>query len=222
MQTLFPPEPRGSRSMVLATVLSEISSNMSAHTTTNSLRQQKREQRRQLSSSQQAKHAQQLAERLLRHSLFIDSQNIAAYLSNDGEIDTAPIIEQAWNLGKQIYLPVLSAHENSLLFAPFEKDSSVCRNQFGIDEPDCPPEYWLKAEHMDLILLPLVAFDEQGNRIGMGGGFYDRSLANIRQQDNPTQLIGLAHEIQKTDQLDVQSWDVSLDAIVTESDFYKA
>ena len=195
---------------------------MSPQIKPNLLRQQKREQRRQLSASQQAKHAEQLAEQLLGHSAFIDSQCIAAYLSNDGEIDPVHIVEQAWKLGKEIYLPVLSAHENSLLFAPFEKDNPMCRNQFGIDEPDCLPEHWLTAQHMDLILLPLVAFDEQGNRMGMGGGFYDRSLANIRQQEKPTQLIGLAHEIQKTDQLDVQSWDIPLHAIATENDFYKA
>ena len=195
---------------------------MSAQINPNALRQQKREQRRQLSASQQAKHAEQLTERLLDHIAFIDSQRIAAYLANDGEIDPAQIIEHAWNLGKQVYLPVLSAHENSLLFAPFEKDNPMCRNQFGINEPDCLPEHWLKAKHMDLILLPLVAFDEQGNRMGMGGGFYDRSLANIRQQANSTQLIGLAHEVQKTIQLDVQSWDIPLHAIATEDRFYQA
>lgn len=224
MQSLFPPEPAGSRSMVLATVLPETSSKlflMPAQIKPNLLRQQKRKQRRQLSASQQAKHAQQLAEQLLSHPAFIDSQCIAAYLSNDGEIDPVYIIKQAWKLGKQVYLPVLSAHENSLLFAPFEKNSSMCRNQFGIDEPDCLPEHWLKAEHMDLILLPLVAFDEQGNRMGMGGGFYDRSLANIRQQKKSTQLIGLAHEIQKVTQLEVQRWDIPLHAIATENDFYK-
>lgn len=195
---------------------------MSSHTTANTLRQQKRKQRRQLSPSEQATHAQQLAEQLIKHPVFIDSHCIAAYLSNDSEIDPIHIIEQAWKLGKQMYLPVLSAHENSLLFAPFNKDSVMCRNQFAIDEPDCLPEHWLKAEHMDLILLPLVAFDEQGNRIGMGGGFYDRSLANIREQEKSTQLIGLAHEIQKTPQLETQSWDVPLHAIATEINFYKA
>jgi len=209
---------------VLATVLPETSSTtflMSTQTKANLLRQKKREQRRQLNASKQAKHAQQLAERLLRHPTFIDSQHIAAYLSNDGEIDPVHIIEQAWKLGKQVYLPVLSAHENSLLFAPFEKGNPMCRNQFGIDEPDCLPEHWLTAQHMDLILLPLVAFDEQGNRMGMGGGFYDRSLADIRQQEKPTQLIGLAHEIQKTDSLDVQSWDVPLDAVATDTVLYE-
>ena len=195
---------------------------MPALNTPNALRQQKREQRRQLQPAQQAEHAERLAKRILSHRAFIDSQRIAAYLANDGEIDPVHIIEQAWNLGKQVYLPILSAHENSLLFAPYEKNSLMRRNQFGIDEPACPHEQWLKAEQMDLILLPLVAFDEQGNRMGMGCGFYDRSLAGIRQQANTTQLIGLAHEIQKTGQLDVQSWDVPLHAIATEDHLYQA
>ncbi|MCW8922583.1 MAG: 5-formyltetrahydrofolate cyclo-ligase [Gammaproteobacteria bacterium] len=195
---------------------------MSAHTDPNLLRQHKREQRRNLSDSQQRQHAEQLTERLLNQSTFVRSQRIAAYLANDGEINPAHIIEQAWNMGKQVYLPVLSAHENSLLFAPFEKNSPMRRNHFGIDEPDCPAENWLSAEQMDLILLPLVAFDELSNRMGMGGGFYDRSLAGIRQQENPACLIGLAHEIQKTTQLTMHSWDIPLDAIATEDNLYVA
>lgn len=190
-------------------------------TETSLLRQQKRAQRKDLNPALQTQHAEQLATQILQQNCFINSQHIAAYLSNDGEIDPALIIEQAWSLGKSVYLPVLSAHENSLLFAPFEKNSRLCRNQFGIDEPDCEPKHWLKAEHMDLILLPLVAFDEQGNRMGMGGGFYDRSLENIRQQKSSTHLIGLAHEIQKVEQLEVQRWDVPMDAIITEDVFYK-
>ena len=195
---------------------------MPSEKTSNPLRQQIREQRRQLSAGQQSQHAEQLSQRIVQQAVFINSQHIAAYLSNDGEIDPAGIIEQAWNLGKKVYLPVLSAHENSLLFAPYEKDSPMCKNQFGIDEPDSLPEHWLKAEHMDLILLPLVAFDEQGNRMGMGGGFYDRSLSSIRTQNKNTQLIGLAHEIQKVAQLEAQSWDIPLDAIATENMLYQA
>ena len=193
---------------------------MSAATTPNLLRQQKRKQRKTLSPAQQQRHAEQLTAQLLTQPAFINANRIAAYLANDGEISPAEIIDQARRLGKEIYLPVLSAPGNRLLFAPFGSNSSMCRNQFGIDEPDCPPEHHLKAEQMDLILLPLVAFDTQGNRLGMGGGFYDRSLANIRQHDSHTHLFGLAHEIQKTEQLEVRDWDVPLDAVVTEADFY--
>lgn len=157
---------------------------------------------------------------LLPQPAFTKANRIAAYLANDGEINPAEIIEQAWCLGKKVYLPVLSAPGNRLLFAPFEPNSLMCRNQFGIDEPDCPPEHRLKAEQMDLILLPLVAFDTRGNRLGMGGGFYDRSLADIRQHEHHTQLFGLAHEVQKTEQLEAKEWDVPLDAVVTEADVY--
>lgn len=194
---------------------------MSASISSNQLRQNIRALRRNISPAQQADHGQRLAEKVLLQASFTHSQRIAVYLPNDGEIDPVHIIEQAWSQNKQIYLPVLSAHENSLLFAPYELDSLMCRNQFGIDEPDCAPEHWLKAEQMDLILLPLVAFDEEGNRMGMGGGFYDRSLANIRENKKKTQLIGLAHEIQKIDLLDTQSWDVPLDGIATEAKFYR-
>lgn len=193
---------------------------MPAPSTTQSLRQQKRAQRRQLEPAQQTRHAERLAEQIIHHRSFTDSQRIAAYLANDGEIDPVHIIQQAWNLGKEVYLPILSAHENSLLFAPYTQHSVMQRNQFGIAEPTCPSAQWRKAEAMDLILLPLVAFDEQGNRMGMGSGFYDRSLANIRQHEKSARLIGLAHEIQKTTRLEAQSWDIPLDAIVTEADFY--
>lgn len=186
----------------------------------NQLRHHIREQRRRLSPEQQAENARQLAELVLQQAVFSSRQKIAVYLANDGEIDPAHIVEHAWSQGKQVYLPVLSAHENSLLFAPYEPEMPMCRNEFGIDEPDIAPEHWLLARHMDLILLPLVAFDEQGNRMGMGGGFYDRSLADIREHD--THLIGLAHEIQKVEQLEVQSWDVPLDAIATEDRLYLA
>lgn len=186
----------------------------------NQLRQYKREQRRKLTPSQQARHAEQVAELVLQQSFFINPEKIAIYLANDSEIDPVHIVKHAWEKNKKVFLPVLSEHEDSLLFAPFEPDSKMSRNQYGIDEPNCSPDHRLTAEHMDLILLPLVAFDEQGNRMGMGGGFYDRSLANIRQQNNKTCLVGLAHEVQKTEHLEPQSWDIPLDAIVTEDDIY--
>lgn len=193
---------------------------MPSVTTPNLLRQQKREQRKTLSPAQQQRHAEQLTAQLLTQPAFTEADRIAAYLANDGEISPAKIIDQARRLGKKIYLPVLSSPGNRLLFAPFEPNSLMCRNQFGIDEPNCPPEHHLTAEQMDLILLPLVAFDTQGNRLGMGGGFYDRSLANIRRHDSRTHLFGLAHEIQKTEQLEARDWDVPLDAVVTEADLY--
>jgi 5-formyltetrahydrofolate cyclo-ligase len=186
------------------------------------LRREKRGQRRALTTAEQAQHAGQLADQIIHHPRFLNCRRIACYLSNDGEIDPIYIIEQAWTQAKQVYLPVLSPLKDSLLFAPFEPESRMCTNKFDIQEPACHPKYWLKAQQCDLMLLPLVAFDETGNRLGMGKGFYDRSLSHLRlrQYIRKPYLIGLAHECQKTDRLTVQSWDIPLDAIVTEKQIY--
>ncbi len=130
-------------------------------------------------------------------------------------------MQAAWSRGQAIYLPVLSPLKNSLYFAPFTPDSQLSRNRFGICEPDCSPAQWLRAQQLDVILLPLVAFDDAGNRLGMGGGFYDRTLAFLqhRQHRRKPALIGLAHEIQHSERLATESWDIPLDAIATEQRF---
>ncbi len=188
------------------------------------LRIQKRQQRRCLNPGEQAQHATQLAHQITRHPRFLSCRRIACYLANDGEIDPIYIIEQAWLRGKQVYLPVLQPLKNSLHFALFEPGSSMCTNKYGIQEPAKSPDKTLSAQQIDLMLVPLVAFDANNNRLGMGGGFYDRSLAylNNRQFNKKPYLIGLAHELQKTDQLPVQSWDIRMDAIATEEKIYKS
>jgi len=187
------------------------------------IRQLKRAQRRLLSNTIQQQHSQTLCDAAIKERVYQNSQHLAFYLANDGEIDPYLLIEHARFLGKTIYLPVLSPLKNSLYFAPCEADSSFKLNRFNIAEPVCHPSKWKTARQLDLLLLPLVAFDIQGNRIGMGGGFYDRTLAYLqhhRHWKNPV-LMGLAHEIQKVGQLDSQNWDIPLDYIVTEKKCYK-
>jgi 5-formyltetrahydrofolate cyclo-ligase len=187
------------------------------------LRSDKRKQRRALTVDEQEQHASQLAHQLNQHPRFLSCRRIACYLSNDGEIDPIHIIGQSWAQAKQVYLPVLDPLKNRLLFAPFEPESGMHKNKFSILEPACKPKYWLQPRQIDLMLLPLVAFDETGNRLGMGGGFYDSSLAHLklRQHVRKPYLIGLAHECQKTEKISAQSWDIPLDAIVTEKRVYK-
>jgi len=187
------------------------------------IRRLKRAQRRLLPATTQKHHSHALCENLIKEKVYRNSQNIACYLANDGEIDPYLIIEHAWFLGKKIYLPILSPLKNSLYFAPYEKDSKLKFNRFNILEPVCQPSEWKTASQLDLLLLPLVAFDTRGNRIGMGGGYYDRTLAYLRHRQfwkKPT-LVGLAHEIQKAGQLDKQSWDIPLNFIVTEKQRYE-
>lgn len=179
----------------------------------------KREQRRSLDKRTQTRHAEALAVQLGEQKPFRNAGRIACYLANDGEIETRKLIELAWQHHQQVYLPVLSPTQSSLNFAPYAPDTELCENRFGIAEPVCSSGAWQQADQMDVVLLPLVAFDDTGNRLGMGGGFYDRSLAFLQERDRPSQpfLIGLAHELQLTESIIAQSWDIPLDAIATES-----
>ncbi len=188
------------------------------------IRQQKRLLRKTLSSTIQQQHSASLQQRVTQQQSYKNSKHIACYLANDGEIDPIQIIEHAWFNGKNIYLPILSPLKNSLYFAPYTADSTFKMNRFGIPEPECHASQWKKAGQLDLLLLPLVAFDTAGNRIGMGGGFYDRTLAYLqhRTQWKKPRLIGLAHEIQKVAQLERQHWDIPLNIIITEKQCYRA
>jgi len=194
-----------------------------SHSDRAQLRKNIRQQRRALTARQQHLHAQKLAENICRHPAFRNAKRIAFYLPEDGEIDTTYLIERAWRYKKKIYLPVLPPLGHSLFFAPFTDNSKLLPNRFGIAEPVCHPRMWLRARQLNLILLPLVAFDIQGNRLGMGGGFYDRSLAftRHRKQWHSPQLIGLAHDLQKVEQLSCESWDVPLNMIATEKTIYQ-
>ena len=184
----------------------------------NSVRASKRELRNQLSDHEQSGHARGLCRQVCRQTSFLNSRRIACYLANDGEIDPVHIIRKAWKLRKQVYLPVLSPFQSKLYFAPFTAGMNMNTNRFGINEPACRPVEWVTAWHLDLMLLPLVAFDECGNRMGMGGGFYDRSLAYRRSRTHSLRprLIGLAHELQCEHKLEANSWDIPLDMIATE------
>lgn len=186
------------------------------------IRQQIRRLRQNLSTDTQQKHSSALCQHIIKHKKYRNSSHVACYLANDGEIDPSPLIEHAWFAGKQVYLPVLSPIKNSLYFAPYEQNTRFKHNRFNIAEPICHPSNWVKAAQLDLLLLPLVAFDENGNRVGMGGGFYDRTLAYLqhRRYWRKPVLMGLAHELQKVAPLETQRWDIPLDCIITEKQCY--
>ena len=156
---------------------------------------------------------------------FIFSKRIAAYLPNDGEIDPQPLLELAWRLGKRVYLPILQpANTGKLLFMEHWAKQPLAKNRYGIPEPLCQEDGRCKSWTIDLVLTPLVGFDEKGNRMGMGGGFYDRTFAFIRTATSPRRpkMVGVAHECQKVDSLANESWDIPMDMIVTESRIYTA
>ncbi|HSX71828.1 MAG TPA: 5-formyltetrahydrofolate cyclo-ligase, partial [Pseudomonas sp.] len=142
------------------------------------LRRQLRQARRTLSPQQQKRAARDLYRQLAQHPLFRRARHIALYLPNDGEIDPRPLLREAQRRGKATYLPVLSAWPRTRMrFQRVRMHEAMARNRFRIEEPLANPKRQRKVWALDLVLLPQVGFDAHGGRLGMGGGFYDRSLA---------------------------------------------
>jgi 5-formyltetrahydrofolate cyclo-ligase len=187
------------------------------------LRVQMRAARCALTNQERRQHAEACARRLLNHSAFRNARRLAAYLPADGELDSAPLIERAWEMGKRVYLPVLLPHgENRLWFARYTPETRLIRNRFGIPEPARAAHTRVAPLSLDLVLAPLVAFDAHGHRLGMGGGFYDRSFAYLLRHTRwlRPHLIGLAYDFQRQRRLPSQTWDVPLQAIATDQHLY--
>jgi len=186
------------------------------------LRQSIRQQRRSLSRAEAEQCAEQLAHRTARHPLVLQSQRIAAYLAADGEIDPYPLMQSLWASGKTLYLPVLAPFsKQKLWFAKFNPADTLVFNRFGIPEP--VRRRLIKPCALDLVLTPLVAFDSSGHRVGMGGGYYDRSFAFMRRRHywRKPRLLGLAYELQKQSSITPNDWDIPLDAVATEACIYQ-
>ncbi|MBN8279105.1 MAG: 5-formyltetrahydrofolate cyclo-ligase [Gammaproteobacteria bacterium] len=146
---------------------------------------------------------------------------IAIYLPAQGELDCTPLAVQAWGRGRSVYVPVIDGKD--LRFAPFHARSDLRANRFGLLEPVCARRNLRTARELDVIVAPLVAFDPEGRRLGMGGGFYDRALAHRQRFSRARRphFIALAFELQKHPGLPIERWDVRLDAVVTESATYR-
>lgn len=159
---------------------------------------------------------------LQRLSSYRRARRVAAYCAQDGELSARYIFAHARRTGRACYLPVLRPG-NRLAFAPFNARSRFRRNRFGIPEPAVTQAQRLPARALDLILVPLVAFDAAGNRLGMGGGFYDRTLAFLRARSFRARpvVIGLAHSGQQVAKLRAQAWDIPLMGVITERGFLR-
>ncbi len=199
----------------------------SATETSKQLRKQFRALRNSLNSGEQASAARDALTQCLKLESFNTAKHIALYLANDGELITQAIINYCWKQGKSVYLPVLHPFaKNTLAFFEYSEKTQMRSNRFEIDEPKLDVRKVIPVKALDIIFTPLVAFDKEGNRLGMGGGFYDRTLSQLAQtnatQTNKTQLVGLAHDCQQAEKLPVQTWDIPLSTIVTPSQVIKA
>jgi 5-formyltetrahydrofolate cyclo-ligase len=144
------------------------------------------------------------------------AERIAFYWPADGEVSLLPLLHKSLCDGKRCYLPVVE--DKQLQFREYRRGHVLKRNRYGIPEPR--ETALCTAHQLDVILLPLVAFDVHCNRLGMGAGFYDRALAAYVSR-KPVR-VGIAHEFQRVPHVPIDPWDVPLHMIVTDSRIYRA
>ncbi|MGE3319706.1 MAG: 5-formyltetrahydrofolate cyclo-ligase [Candidatus Berkiella sp.] len=182
------------------------------------LRQRIRAKRLLLSDTVVHTCARAVTRHLLQQPEFRNAQHIALYMSFNNEISTQSIFDKALRLHKSCYLPSITSTHH-LNFYKVDVDTLLCKNRFGIFEPRSHAKARY-AHQFDLILVPLVAFDKALHRLGMGGGYYDRTFAFKPPASKPY-LVGLGYDFQKVNQLPYSNLDVSLDMVVTEKRIYR-
>ncbi len=182
------------------------------------LRRAMRERRRALPAAERIAAADALAARLLALPFAPDRGRVAGYWALDGEIAL-----HVWQLRLPpevgYCLPVLH-DDDTLRFAPWRPGAPLSSNRYGIPEPDVPDSQLLRPEQIDLVVVPLVAFDARGHRLGMGGGWYDRSFAFRVDRPAPPRLVGAGFSVQQSPAIAPEPWDIPLDAVCTESDTF--
>jgi 5-formyltetrahydrofolate cyclo-ligase len=175
-----------------------------------------RGRRRALPPAEQERAARAAACHLLSLGLPKPGSRIGAYLPVGGELDPTPIIEHALRRGCRVYVPaVTSQRERRMRFAPL--GGPLRPNRWGIPEPS--PQDSMHGRWLDLVLLPCVAFDEYGGRLGMGAGFYDRHFAFLRHRAawRRPRLLGLAYAFQRVEPMAQRPWDVPLSGVITDA-----
>ena len=180
------------------------------------IRTQVRKARQAMSPQAQNLAASALMKTVSKNLWFRLSHTVACYSTTDGELGTQALINTIWSEKKCCALPVLHPlGEHRLHFHEFKSDSPRQYNTYGILEPKLTTQ--IPVYQFDVIFLPIVAFDAKGNRLGMGAGYYDRtlSLSRLGALANRPLLVGLAHDFQEIDSLPCEPWDVRLDAVCT-------
>lgn len=188
-----------------------------------SIRKRNNARRKKLSLEQQQTLSARATNRFLRHPLFLRSKRIAVYIPTNGEISPLAVLEKAHALGKACYLPVLRPmKQQKLWFARWLPGEPLLPNKYGIPEPQHIHNNIIPPWALDVVLVPLVAFDKQGNRLGMGGGYYDRSFAYLKTRKHwqTPKLSGYAYDFQKNKKLKNKRWDIPLDLVITDRKTY--
>lgn len=183
-----------------------------------SLRKNLRAKRRSLPPGYRQLAAKQALRRALSSGLFLKGRRWGFYLPTPEEFDALPLLNQALHMGKACYLPITANRiAQPLRFARLDGKHGLTRNRYGIVEPH--GRKLLNARWLDVLMVPLVGFDAHGHRLGMGGGYYDATLAYLKPRKHWRRpyLIGLAFACQQASEIPAEPWDIRLDAVLTEN-----
>ncbi len=179
------------------------------------LRRYYQEKRQQLSAADQLTASNRVCSRILTLNDYHQATHIGLYHAVRGEIDLSFLRLKATLENKIYYYPIMNP-DRTLSFLPVTADTLFSKNSLGINEPLINMKLAVPPDTLDILFLPLVAFDDHGTRLGMGGGYYDRTLATLK----PKHLVGVAYDFQHEAFINRESWDVPLSVIITESHTY--
>lgn len=183
------------------------------------IRKQIRQIRRALSPEQQNLAEHQATAHMLSVLNTLGPKRVAIYLSHDGELSTDSLIAALWQQNIEVVLPRLHPFsQGNLQFYHYHRKTPMVVNPYGIAEPKLDIQTLRSTDSIDVMITPLVAFDHQGNRMGMGKGFYDRTLAHRRvsAKGGKTPLaIGFAHTCQQVPSIPCEAWDIPLEMLIT-------
>ncbi|MBW7569809.1 MAG: 5-formyltetrahydrofolate cyclo-ligase [Succinivibrio sp.] len=184
----------------------------------NLLRQEILAKRRQLTAKESAQAGLSILKTIMQMNVFKRTVNVASYISLSGELCTQDMNEY-FMTRHHLCLPyMVTGQKGKMDFYSFKKGDELVENRFHILEPKNQPENLVLEDKIDVIVVPLVAFDNKGNRMGMGGGYYDRMLKKVRKD---CLVIGVAYEFQQVDELLVEEWDMPMDIVITEKNCYE-
>jgi 5-formyltetrahydrofolate cyclo-ligase len=182
---------------------------------TNTLRRQALQARRSLSDDARKSASKIICQRVIDSREFYSSNSVGCYLPMYDEVDTREIIQRAWRANKRIFVPILRGR-TQMLFCEISPDTELEQSDFGIWAPT--RGLLIKPRHLDLVITPTVAFDRNGHRIGMGGGYFDRCFSHLRQRTRwiRPKLLGVAFHCQEVEKITPNAWDIRLYRVVTD------
>ena len=183
------------------------------------IRQQYKQLRNQLSQEQVAQYSRQIINHLFDLDCWKESTIVMLYVSFQNEVTTQAIYQRGWDMGKTMLLPICSPQDSLMEMSILSSFEQLQPNRYGILELPKTAQQMVPPQEIDLCLIPGIAFDHFGNRLGFGAGYYDRYLAKLRPQ---TPRIALAYECQwYPGILPTNIYDLPMDAILTERALYQ-